>query len=430
MDDSVRSGRAFLLAGVVFLTLLSVTVLTAFLFDFSHFDVHALLLVAALTLSFLVAKLAYDVATERARVASRAERLARELVDSSEQLFTVVYYNSPVPYILIDSAGKVVSANRAALRLFGVSEEHLQGFDIFPCIETANPEHTGLLKDRFENGISVDGEEVYLHIPEEGGAWVLLSIYDFVDGAGRTLGLLTLVDITRQKAIDQAKSEFVSLASHQLRTPITGMRWSAELLLMDTTDPLSPKQQQYVNRLLESIRRMGTLVNDFLNVSRLELGTLAPQASAVELAPLFEEVLEEQQVQIAEHSITVERRFDPALVEIVTDEDLLRMVITNLVSNAVKYTRTGGSVAVGYERQGDEIIITVADTGMGIPAAEQEHIFEKIYRASNAAKEVPDGTGLGLYIVKETVRVLRGSVSFTSAENVGTTFTVRLPITL
>jgi len=109
---------------------------------------------------------------------------------------------------------------------------------------------------------------------------------------------------------------------------------------------------------------------------------------------------------------------------------LIRMIVTNLYTNAAKYTREKGTIHLGFGRKDDDIVITVADNGMGIPAADQEGIFTKLFRASNAVRDVPDGTGLGLYIVREAVGVLKGNVSFTTVENIGTTFEVVLPLEL
>jgi signal transduction histidine kinase len=106
------------------------------------------------------------------------------------------------------------------------------------------------------------------------------------------------------------------------------------------------------------------------------------------------------------------------------------MIITNLYSNAIKYTRESGTIHIGFGRKNDSVVITVADNGMGIPAEDQDGIFKKLFRASNAVRNVPDGTGLGLYIVKEAVAVLKGQISFTTTENIGTTFEVVLPLEL
>ena len=240
--------------------------------------------------------------------------------------------------------------------------------------------------------------------------------------------MVTFVDITKQKEIDIAKSEFVSLASHQLRTPISGMRWSAELLLMDGVETLSKKQKRYIERLLSSIQRMNSLVDDFLQVSRFELGTRVLKQESVGLEELFEDVIFEQAEVVKSKRLRIEKDYDRSIKSIVTDLGLLRIVVTNLYTNAVKYSRVGGEVNFSYHCQGGELIIEVKDKGMGIPVAEQHRIFSKVFRASNAIREVPDGTGLGLYIVQKSVETLKGRISFISNEEDGTTFTVVIPL--
>jgi signal transduction histidine kinase len=258
-------------------------------------------------------------------------------------------------------------------------------------------------------------------------AWALLSLFAYVDSRGERIGLLTLVDITKQKKAEDAKSEFVSLASHQLRTPIAGMKWSAELLLMDNPESLSARQHKYIDRLLISIKRMALLVDDFLRVSRFELGTFQPEYDKVILSELFEDIMEEQSPRVRQKNIEVKTFFDDSIKEYKTDPNLIRMIVTNLYSNATKYTKEKGTIHLGFSKKDGDLIISVADNGMGIPSNDQSEIFSKLFRASNAVRNVPDGTGLGLYIVREAVVVLKGNVSFTTAENIGTTFEVTLP---
>jgi signal transduction histidine kinase len=260
--------------------------------------------------------------------------------------------------------------------------------------------------------------------------WVLLSLFSFSDISGHRIGLLTMVDITKQKRAEDAKSEFVSLASHQLRTPIAGMKWSAELLLMDNPDALTERQHKYIDRLLISIKRMAVLVDDFLRVSRFELGTFQAEYKTTSLTELFEEIVAEQAPRVMQKKLDVKTFFDESVDTIVTDPNLLRMIVTNLYSNATKYTRESGTIHLGFGRKDDTLVITVADNGMGIPADDQDQIFSKLFRAANAVRNVPDGTGLGLYIVREAVSVLKGQISFTTTENIGTTFEVILPLEL
>lgn len=348
----------------------------------------------------------------------------------TQSLYTQLYQKSPVPYFVVNMDGDISSANTAAARLLGREQYMLRGQNIFSLLNVSSPEHKNVLVEKFRGGIGISDELVWLQRPDRKQVWTLMSLCTFDTAYTESYGLLTLVDITKQKKAEDAKTEFISLASHQLRTPIAGMKWSAELLEMDGSETLSPRQHKYLNRLTDSISRLSVLVDDFLRVSRFELGTFEPELQPFPIKELVSDVLQEQADTIAHKQITLETSFDKRVTEVTTDPDLLRMIVTNIFGNAVKYTSVGGFVDISYELKDRLLTLRIRDTGMGIPASEQPQIFSKLFRASNAAHDVPDGTGLGLYIVREAVEVLGGKIDFVSAEGQGSTFTVQIPVTV
>jgi PAS domain S-box-containing protein len=418
---------ALLHGGIVFVLLFVGLIIFTLRYDFTDVNMEVLTFILAVTCIVFFAKSVYEIHASNTRERKLAEEMAEKFIKSSEQLFLEVYNNSPVAYVIVGKFGDIVSANTAAARLFGISSDKLVKRDLFALMDAGGEEHQSILKQKFQTGIVVTDEEVKVKRANS-FSWTTVSIFQFSNADGKQLSLVTLVDVTKQKEIDTAKSEFVSLASHQLRTPISGMRWSAELLLMDGVESLTKQQKRYIDRLLSSIQRMSTLVDDFLQVSRFELGTRILKEETVTLKELFDDIIAEQDAKISLNRLQVHKEYDPSITKIQSDLALLRMVITNLYTNAVKYSRVGGDITIGYLRQGGDLVITVKDNGMGIPMAEQQRVFSKIFRASNAIKEVPDGTGLGLYIVQKAVQTLEGRVSFVSSENMGTTFTVVIPI--
>lgn len=420
--------KPFTQALIAFSISVGILLVVALTVDFSGVHLGGLLFLASFVCCALIAKSVYDTAVTN----SQADEMRRELVSdvsfSAKDLYTQLYQNSPVPYLLIDYDGNVTSANLAAGRIFGLSQTKIKGLNVFDYIMSAGDERLDMLVEKFRNGIPMSDEMVRVVRDDGSVSWALLSLFNFVDSFGDHMGMLTLVDITKQKQIEDAKSEFVSLASHQLRTPIAGIKWSAELLQLDAEKTLNDRQKKYIDRLLTGVSRMAVLVDDFLRVSRFELGTFQPEFTTVNLPALISSVVSEQAPRVAQKRIEVKTFFDESITNIISDQNLLRMIVTNLYSNAVKYTREGGTVHVGFGKKDDELVISVADNGMGIPVSDQERIFSKLFRASNAVRNVPDGTGLGLYIVKEAVDVLKGRVSFNSVENVGTTFEIVLPL--
>ncbi|MEY3784394.1 MAG: hypothetical protein RLZZ230_716 [Candidatus Parcubacteria bacterium] len=429
-SSSVHTKRAFWPAFGVFLFLVGFLVLVALNYDLSHENLQGFLFLTVFICCALIAVNLFDTI----RSASLSDELKKSLAISSsfssEELYVQLYKNSPVPYFILDSEGHVKSANTAAVRMIGLAQGKIRGINIFSRVQYSSLEHLDLLVEKYRSGLPASDEVVKVKRPDHREVWALLSLFTYTDLTGQRIGLLTLVDITKQKKAEEAKSEFVSLASHQLRTPIAGMKWSAELLLVDNPETLTDRQRKYIDRLLISIKRMAILVDDFLRVSRFELGTFQAEYRKVSLSVLFKDIMSEQSLRAQQKNLVIKTFFDESVDEIITDPNLIRMIVTNLYSNATKYTKEKGTIHLGFGKKGDNVVISVADNGMGIPIEDQDEIFSKLFRASNAVRDVPDGTGLGLYIVREAVLVLKGNISFTTTENVGTTFEVVLPLEL
>jgi two-component system sensor histidine kinase VicK len=236
-------------------------------------------------------------------------------------------------------------------------------------------------------------------------------------------------DITREVEIDKAKSEFVSLASHQLRTPLTGISWYTEMILRGDVGEVTLAQRKYLEEVYNTNRRMIDLVNTLLNVSSIELGTFTVQSVPTDICALAESVLEEQKLKIEQKKLIVTTKFGASIPVFLTDPKLLRMIFQNLLSNAVKYTSSGGKIEfVIFFDPPKTIRIQISDTGYGIPRNQHDQIFTKLFRADNVRSKDTGGTGLGLYIVKSTVENFGGKIRFESEENKGTTFYVTLPL--
>jgi PAS domain S-box-containing protein len=203
-------------------------------------------------------------------------------------------------------------------------------------------------------------------------------------------------DTTEDRRIDRMKSEFISLVSHQLRTPLSSMRWYLEMLLSKDVGPLNEDQQSYVEQVSASNERMVRLVNALLNVSRIELGTLSAATDTVNPVALAQDVVKAAQVDAAKRQIRIDLTANagvPAAIH--TDEVLLRLVIENLLANALKYGNQASTVSVTLTQAANALILQVRDTGIGIPPEEQHKVFSKLFRAKNAQSTNTDGNGLG-----------------------------------
>ena len=231
------------------------------------------------------------------------------------------------------------------------------------------------------------------------------------------------------KELDRLKTNFVSLASHQLRTPLSTASWCMEMIFEEDAARMTANQKKYFDKAYGSLKRMVRLLDTFLAVSRIEGKTLQPKMGKVDLAELCRTTADEFRAAIEKKriafSISTSAEF-PAAV----DHDLMSIVIYNLFSNAVKYTPEEGNISIEISADdavGGHIQILVKDTGMGIPESEQPRIFTKLFRASNVLREDTDGNGLGLYLSKLILDLFSGSIRFESEEERGTKFFVSVP---
>ena len=239
-------------------------------------------------------------------------------------------------------------------------------------------------------------------------------------------------DLTKEREIDILKTEFVSLASHQLRTPLTAIRWFIEELYNEELGSLNANQKDYVRQVMESNTRMIKLVNDLLDVSRLEAARIKIEPKMTDITKLAKEVVNSYvPIARANNCQVIISEPKEMLPKIKIDPALIREVLSNLVSNGVKYSqnKTGqNKVFILLAKRKTDIMLSVQDSGIGIPKKFQSRIFQKFFRADNVAKIDTGGTGFGLYISKLLVEASGGKIWFKSEEDKGTTFYFTLPL--
>lgn len=230
-------------------------------------------------------------------------------------------------------------------------------------------------------------------------------------------------------SIESIQSDFVSLSSHQLRTPLSAIKWYAEMLLSQKQGRLNDKQLLYLQQISRSNERAINLVNDLLDVSRIQEGKIHLELRPTKIEGVVEETLDNFQNLIKNKNITINFEIvNGPLPLITTDREKLKRIVSNVVSNAIHYSPQGGRVRVTVEKNTDHVMLKVADSGAGIPEADQPKIFSKFFRSQNVIKLAPDGTGLGLFITKSLLDAMGGQIAFQSREGQGTTFFLKLPV--
>lgn len=235
-------------------------------------------------------------------------------------------------------------------------------------------------------------------------------------------------DVTHEYEIDKAKTEFVSLASHQLRTPLSSINWYTEMLLSGDAGKINEHQTKYLKEIYSGSQRMVDLVNSLLNVSRLEMGTFLVEPKKTNILEMADDVIKELTPRSLEKNIKIKKNYDITLPEINVDPKLMRIIFQNLLSNSLKYTSAKGKIELKITHDDKNLGIEVKDNGMGIPESQKSNIFSKFFRADNVRQTETEGTGLGLYLVKSIIEHSEGKVRFQSTENKGTTFYVSLPL--
>lgn len=376
------------------------------------------------------------------------EQLASESLESRAQLRAekvrsdVIVQHIAEGIVTADAEGNITFANPAAYKMLGWQAHELIGRNFIEAIPMLD-----------ENGQEISSKyRPMYHSLSEGKSMTMNTAYRRKDGSsipvsitgtplivnGKITGAIgTFRDITEEQDVMHAKSEFITLASHQLRTPLSAVSWMSELLLNGDAGPLNTEQREHVNGIYHSNQRMAALVSEMLIVSGLDLHSLAIIPQKTELPVLTSNVIKELAAAHAGHHPKIHEAYEPRLPSVQCDQEIMKTILRHLLSNAIKYTPRSGKVTVNItlnhgkklrpQSQGS-IIIEVSDTGYGIPKAATSKIFSKFFRAKNTSLRDTDGTGLGLYIVKTLLDYVGGRVTFHSEENKGTTFTVVLPI--
>lgn len=237
------------------------------------------------------------------------------------------------------------------------------------------------------------------------------------------------IELEKTKWLDRQKTEFLSIAAHQLRTPMSGIKWLVNMVAEGDLGPVSEEATEQLKKGKENIDRMIALINSLLDVTQIDTETLVYEFKPYSAVQLVTEVCEELQhsAEEAQVRLTVDAA-DAEMTPILADIDKIKMALRNLIDNGIKYTPKGGSVTVSFEQQKDYMQIHVTDTGYGIPENEYDRLFTKFYRGTNIQTIQADGSGLGLYVVKQIVEKHAGEVTFASEIGKGTTFTVELPL--
>ncbi|HSE29240.1 MAG TPA: ATP-binding protein [Candidatus Saccharimonadales bacterium] len=335
--------------------------------------------------------------------------------------------------IAVNADGTVAIVNRVATQMLMLDENQVIGKPVLqvmklltgvglPVIDKESPVALALQTGKMSDGV--------FGMQDEQGKRQIAIVANPIFQDRKIIGAIMIFhDVTKEREIDRMKTEFISLASHQLRTPLSAIKWFSEMLISGDAGKLTEDQTEFAKNIYASTERMIELVNSLLNISRIESGRIIVDPKPTDLKELVNGIVQDLKEKLEQKQQTLIISVHEDLGKINLDPRLISQVYLNFLTNAIKYTPKGGEISVFISRKGDEVVSQVADNGYGIPKAQQNRVFNKFFRAENIVKVETEGTGLGLYLVKAIVESSGGKVWFRSEEGKGTSFWFSLPIT-
>ncbi|HSW98475.1 MAG TPA: ATP-binding protein [Candidatus Saccharimonadales bacterium] len=388
----------------------------------------------AATFNAMADKLAESYAALEQKVVARTQSLNQKVQELSDAKAKDDAILSSVGegMIVTDSAGNILLVNELAAQLLGIGLDGVVGKPLSANIIELGGEHPIPPEQRPVEVALRTGQKTTQQVRSvwpDGQKRVLGITATPVQQQGKIIGTIQILrDMTREKEIDRMKTEFISLASHQLRTPLSAIRWFSEMLISGDAGPLNEQQKEFAQNVYDSTERMTQLVGSLLNISRIESGRIRIDPQPTDLKTLVTGIVNDLKGKTEERQQTIVVSVHADLPKVSLDPRLIGQVYLNLLTNAIKYSPKGGEISVFVSRKDDQLVSQVTDSGYGIPLAEQAKMFQKFFRATNVAKVETDGTGLGMYLVKSIIESSGGKIWFKSEEGKGTTFWFSLPM--
>lgn len=350
---------------------------------------------------------------EEARLSSEEER------DKTKAIIA----NFADGLIVLDKENRVTLINPGAERLLGIKAKTLEGKILTSFTQPYSLKRLTQLLAAKEEKDGLFRKELFFKQPQE----QVLEVTT-VSLTPRAENVIILHDISREKLIERMKTEFVSLAAHQLRTPLSAIKWTLKMLLDGDLGEITKEQEEFIGKTYRSNERMINIINDLLDVTRIEEGRYLYKPAFAQIENIIQLVINSYQEEIKEKRIKFKFKTPKVkLPKIKIDIEKMRLAIQNLFDNAIRYTPLGGEVKVSLKHAKKKIEFQIQDNGMGIPEDQKERIFTKFFRGTNVVRMETDGTGLGLFIAKNIIEAHGGKIWFESKEGKGTAFYFTLP---
>ncbi|MBD3377163.1 response regulator [candidate division KSB1 bacterium] len=361
---------------------------------------------------------------EARRLKKEQERRLLEVANEKSRIRTII--NTIDDGILVVNQDRqVVLFNPRFMQLLQIQQEIQIGDSVLQVLpETLHEQFEQVLQQK--NSVKAIQQEIVIEPPAK--LVVMVNTTPILDSKDRMLGVVSVFrDVSGLKQLDLLKSQFINMAAHELKAPLSAIKGYIELVTERTLGESLDDYDNYLDRSLERLNSLINLINDLLNISRMESGKIRREIHQVDVSELLNKTLEFFKTEAEKRDLTVESDFSSGLM-IEADPEEIQRVFNNLISNAIKYNKPQGKLSVSAEKHGHYVAIEVSDTGIGLKPEEKERLFEEFFRAKNPLTRNVTGTGLGLTIIKKIIDNYAGKITVDSEFEKGSTFTVHLPV--
>lgn len=346
---------------------------------------------------------------------------ARQKAEEERDKTKAIVSNLADGLLVLDGENKIILINSRGEKILALKAEEIEGKILGSFSEISSLKKLAEMTSRRKN---LFRGELSLEKPNK----IVLEV-TIIPLTPRQEKIVILHDISREKLIDQMKSEFVSFSAHQLKTPLSTIKWALRILLDGDLGKLLKKQKEVIAKTYQTNERMIFLIEDLLSLARIEEGRYVFSPTFVQIEEIIQSVMNSYQEKIKEKKIDLQfKKPKEKLPQVKVDAEKIKLAIENFIENAIKYASVGGQVIVILSSDKKAIEFSVKDNGIGIPKDQQEKIFTKFFRAANATKLENEGTGLGLFITKNIIEAHGGKIWFESDEERGTNFHFTIPL--
>lgn len=371
---------------------------------------------------------------ERERILKEVEQFAEVAQRRAAELQGII--DNMVDAVFVsDSEGRIILANEAGRRLLGLPDLEDVRYFATKLVERMRLRHMDGRPVEFDkmvlvralSGETVAGEDEIIYNPQtQKDIFVRSSAAPIRGEDGMIIGAVAVTrDVTELLELDKLKDQFIAVAAHELKTPVTGIKGYAQMLLRLKQEDISPKGKKALEAINRQTDRIGRIINELLDISSIQTGRLDLHISRFDLSELIGSVVERCKITTTKHRLLFH---SPGPVYVNADRDRIDQVVSSLLDNAIRYSPQGGDIETKVQVLNSEVVVSIQDRGIGIPQGQQERIFQLFYRAHTGTPYDYGGMGVGLFIAREIVTRHNGKIWFKSAQGKGTTFTLTLPL--